>query len=850
MYFYYIHVTSSLYQIDIKNQDICKKNIKKFRDTTEGMKMKLKSIIISLNEDITKILYVFIFSVLGFYSIDIKTNVYLIVAITIWIILFVNYRKDGNMHFYIGAIIISLCNIMTFALMKYIDGYRFTRDLEDVFCTVYIGCLLVGMGFCYTVFLKEKKKQSDTEEKDRKIFLKRKDDLKRLIRYLEDANIVGIQGSWGSGKTFLVEELLKDENINKKYTFIKIDLLSCNLDSIETRLINELETVLSKNRIYSVNSTKLKKILGNDSILNNIGQVIGRECESYSEILDDFKRELNLVDETIVVIYEDIDRINNEEIIKKIFDISEKLSSKKIKIIYEYDEHNLKNVSQEFNRDYLEKYIPLIVQLTSLDFFDVLARCLEENKVQKNILEIKDFQYLNRRLHMNFIAKELLLEREFQLEITNISIRKVERFLEELVIALKEKEIYRSNKQDVITFFLIKHFFYSIYEQFYEEYSLIKNFRFKYEQKEYTIIELMDIVQAYKEEGAEEEAKKFIQKILDLENNKNMLCLFVLFGYECDVDRRVESVRDILNAPFENIKKKNRNEQKERLFCNLICSGKSEYTDQESVLELFKDIVMKKSKEKRIEAYQDFMNKIYHGEFGKRDNNTIFYLGVPSFLSLFQAYYVVGASESEWIDFIDFYLQYEKVDKIDLEYIENLNYCDLQYKKVYLYILENFCSLEIIGNMNEHISYRRFLRKYLGALSSLGVMDTHELQYLDNGECITSEYFINNVFKHMEEKLKKIKDEMCLEIIKDEINIIIKFIHKNLEIIKKTNRKPEKKIQVTFGEPRIVLSNQEEFDRLRKISEKDKEEYKRAVEESYKNGNITVYEIRKLPKIE
>lgn len=814
--------------------------------------MSLKSIIASLNENITKVLYVFLFSVLGFYSVDLKTNVYLIVAITIWGILFVNYRKNGNIDFYIGAIIIGLCNMMTFALMKYIAGYRFIGDLEDILCIIYIGFLVFAVIYLiyYRRILKKSNSQSITNEGDKTIFWKRQCDLYRLKQYLVDTNIIGIQGGWGSGKTFLVEMLVKDKDINKKYTFIKIDLLSCNLDSIETRLINELETVLSKNRIYSINSTKLKKILGGDSILNSIGQVIGREHESYSEILDDFKRELDFVDKTIVIIYEDIDRINDTETIKKIFDISEKLSSKKIKVIYEYDEWNLKNVNPEFDRNYLEKYIPLIVQLTSLDFFDELAKCLEENKIEKNILEIKDFDYLRRNLSMNFIEKELLLENKFQLELKNIPMRRVEQFLNEVVILLKEKEIYRNNKQDVITFFLIKHFFYSIYEQFYDGYSIVENFRVKYEEKEYTIIELINRIKYYKENGDEEDAKKFIQKILDLENNKIILCLFTLFGYECDVDRRVATVRDMLNELPENIEKKKRNEQKEKLFCNLICNGKSEYTDQENSLREFKNRVMKNAKEKRRDAYQEFLNKMGNGEIIKRDNRTIFYLGVPSFFSLFQAYYAIGASEEEWIDFIEFYLEYEKVEEINLDYITNMNYCDLNYKKVYLYLLEKFSSLQIIGNMNSQGNYRRFLRKYLGALCTLGFINTYELEFLDNEEEIKSEFLDNYVFKPMKKRLEETKEKIWIKNIKNEIDIIINFINKNLEIMEKSEEVFQKDFQVKFGETRSVFSNQEEFDRLKELSKKGKEEYQKAVEESYAKGDITAYEIMRLPKVE
>ena len=66
------------------------------------------------------------------------------------------------------------------------------------------------------------------------------------------------------------------------------------------------------------------------------------------------------------MIFEDIDRIENKDTIKKIFAISEKLATKELHIVYQFDAGELKN--KGFTYKYLEKYIPYTVNLTDIDY--------------------------------------------------------------------------------------------------------------------------------------------------------------------------------------------------------------------------------------------------------------------------------------------------------------------------------------------------------------------------------------------------------------------------------------------------------------------------------------------------
>ena len=65
--------------------------------------------------------------------------------------------------------------------------------------------------------------------------------------------------------------------------------------------------------------------------------------DSYSTIIDNLAKDINQLSRGIIVIYEDIDRINDIVLLKKIFYISEKLSdTQNTKIIYQYNSLELK----------------------------------------------------------------------------------------------------------------------------------------------------------------------------------------------------------------------------------------------------------------------------------------------------------------------------------------------------------------------------------------------------------------------------------------------------------------------------------------------------------------------------
>ena len=240
---------------------------------------------------------------------------------------------------------------------------------------------------------------------------------------------------------------------------------------------------------------------------------------------------------------------------------------------------------------------------------------------------------------------------------------------------------------------------------------------------------------------------------------------------------------------------------------------------------------------------------MFHEKHEKTDNTTIFMIGIPQFISLSQALRAINISDKGWKQFVNFYFDYTQKDIIDIELIQILNYCSLASKGVYLDILARFNGLKIIGNMNKEKSYRHFLKKYLGALSSLGYSNTSELWKLDMPEEIALEVsYIEDAMRHIREDISGMQDRIGLEEIQVELGTIIAFMDKNIVIAKSEHTlKPHEPGVNTQVTSRYI--HQEEFDRLAELQRTvGNENFMKELEKSYKNELISAYEVDKLLK--
>ena len=777
------------------------------------------------------VLWVFLLSLIFFYSFSISFEFYFLILLGIWFFSVLQYPLNKNRYWYIQFFLLSITNSISFYLVKYIQEESFSELTINILIVCY--CIL----YLFILSQKENDKSKINLKTHEELFTERKYDLKRLIDYLNNFSIVGINGEWGSGKSFLTDHL-------QDFTLIKIDLLSCNIDEIQSVIINEIDKLLKNEGIFSPFSPKLKKIIQQGKLFENISLFFIKNDISYSEAITGLRNNLRSITKPVVIVYEDLDRVENSTVIKQILGISEKISGDNIKILYQFSEINL--LEKGIDRAYLEKYIPFILNLTDIPFKSTLSYVLEEKSNKDFLLKEEDFTFLYSPIYLPHFKNFDTLNRpltSMRFELTNVTIRKTQLFLTELNQVITEKEIYKKNKRVVILFFLLKHFYYEAYKKIYPGESILDSFTFLYQDKKDTILNW--VIYCHNE-------KINILDLMTIENNKLSAFIISIFEYNCDIETINNDFEDFVNEARNNLKNKNLNEQKDRIIWSLIANGKSEYTDCEKFVNSFYDEVINTPKTEWIKNFENLWSNLFdrkYKDMEKRDNNTIFRMGIPSMISLFQANYVIGRTGSQWINLIDFYFLYNKnLDTITPELIECLCYCELSDRNSYLYIINKFNNLKITKNLNSHKSYKRFLLEYLSMFSTLGFCDTHDIWDLrdKSKEYIDTKTIEKFVFSPLKKKLKKLLSNVKLKIVQKDIEIIIKFLDKNIELIN-TNDNFEKP-DIHFESKVTVRSfNQEIVDKLNqsKLNEKD---FEKEVIEKYINQEITPSEVSNLER--
>ena len=306
------------------------------------------------------------------------------------------------------------------------------------------------------------------------LFQERLADLERLKDYIlqtNGANIVGIDGKWGDGKTFLTKGLIEEfDNDKNKYAYLIIDVLSVRLEQFPQYMVGQLDNLLYKNKIVSKNSKRLRDVF-NKPELNFLSELWSEKALSYTELFNSFRDELLDMNKDIFIIFEDIDRINNVEGIKNIFYLAEKLTEgnknrtgTSVRIIYQYNSSHMNEIG--VSSEYLEKYIPFQMPLTQIGFVE-MVNSFQQNTDSNSIEFITDNELY--RLPPNLILprSSIIEERDWvEYCFTNkFTIRRVEQFIKEFKIKINEysMNLNEDERSIVVAMCFIKCFMSDVY---------------------------------------------------------------------------------------------------------------------------------------------------------------------------------------------------------------------------------------------------------------------------------------------------------------------------------------------------------------------------------------------------
>lgn len=782
-----------------------------------------------------------------FYLFSIPTRVFEWFLLLFSLALILVYRLKKNMDFH--KVLLFWCSgtLLAFGMGKFIAIRRFPEVTTEKMVLGICIALILGADFVY-LMIYQRLETGQKENVQENLFRERTYDMERLRSFIQDVPIVGMDAPWGDGKSFLVNMIYQDEVMKKRFTFIQIDLLTCDLNEIESILLGEIERTLQNNGIYSFYGRKTGKLFKDFSLSNVFYNILQEEEEGVSSTFIGFEKDVKRLDKDILIVFEDIDRIKDQDIVRKIFAIAEKLAGDKIHILYQYEYINL-----PWNKEFLEKYIPYEVAVTELSFERIVGALWKKCGIQQAAeLKLEDMKYIPRMPVSNRVLTEICELKTYApvLRMRRVAIRNVELFLNEFVLICKMNERYRQkdNAKWLALILFIKRFLYEQMEQIKMGKSLSDALLLTYKDEKFDVETLIGRYHAhiYSE-------NECIQIVEDPVNNP-VIWIFAVLQYDFSIpEADGNDPRWFANESDGVMRRIQHNEQINRFFWNIKGNGNSEYTDMEWLAKEICEKVLNQEGSSREKAWDKIWEDAFHGE-NEKNNRTVQMFGESAMLSAFKALYVTGISTKNWVRMIEFYFSQEEAQSITVDMIENLNFVSLTNKDVLLAVARGFVQSSVVGNMNEQKAFARFLKKYLQAIWGLGYARRRAYRNLGglySEEMLQDKEFVLRVLEDYERALQNGEQSALLVQMREEFQLLGQFVEKLLEIIGHNNPLKARQVQWKSGGARTVYEHDDLLRKLKKevsnfdpANEAEREAFIKELGQLYREGKLNPEEER------
>lgn len=319
------------------------------------------------------------------------------------------------------------------------------------------------------------------------LFPTRKKEFIRIYDYLKNIDTVdpyamAISANWGEGKTSLInalQEKLKSDN--NEVIYLQPMILDTR-EKLLSYVFDQLETILTNNRIYTGKGSPYKKyfellmkfvnyktIISFSSFFDIFPENKKEDLRELKKNLEENIEKLSEKNEKIYIIVDDLDRVENETVYNTLTFIKEIVDLKRITVLFLVDYKNI--MSDKITIEYLEKFIHQKFDLAKIDtneLFDHYIKYLiplyKTNLINEevNILRESFEEYLNvfyDDIQDKIQNKEKINNKSEENEKYNIEIRNLNRQLNEfknklsnaryvkkIVISIKETFDYLEKK--------------------------------------------------------------------------------------------------------------------------------------------------------------------------------------------------------------------------------------------------------------------------------------------------------------------------------------------------------------------------------------------------------------------
>lgn len=686
------------------------------------------------------------------------------------------YGQAKNAAFLAKVLCIELGCLLAFLLHWQLLGRAYQLDNLDATEWVLATAAFVGAAVIAVLTVigtrAERKIRKDATNEAPQLFPERTHDLDRLKGFLEQgAPLIGVDSPWGDGKTFLLDHLCA--SLAADYEIVRIGVLAGHVNELETTLINEFDRILRRSRIFSRSSRQMLKLLESNSLLKQLRSLFVEDTDSVSETLDGILRDMAGLNKKVLIVVDDIERLGDERQIRKLFAMMERVSSPKLQVVYLY---NHRRLNDDFDRDYLEKYIPCYMELTPIGFRSAVRRFWAELGMDATGMKCEDIEKLADYPDRSFSVMRILAADEFSevrsFRLDRFQVRRVRSFLSEFRnLATQEngRTFARSEAERrlLLKCLFIKHFLPETFERFSIPEEVAEGFLFRLDTEKLPIltdygvtgcvdVPLPDLFELRRRAGSYAQMQTIMATVLSDGDNYNQLIAAAMLNFDyMDVQKQIEAKESgqekpaparnenafdahirILersgNTDISQVEREQNNEQINRVMWNLLANGASEWTNLYAYVSHFQELVLDAAPERREEAWNTFRADAFNSNIYK-DNTTCEKLAGDRFLPLFQGFRVTHANAARWLGLLDFYFSRPDQATVSVPMVQNLVYVDLTNHLVYLSVLRHFMQCEIKGNLNDDPCMSRFLKRILRMAASLGYVRGFSFERLYEG---------------------------------------------------------------------------------------------------------------------
>ena len=315
-------------------------------------------------------------------------------------------------------------------------------NIQDFMIILYC-CILITILFSdFILRCIEKYENNDNVNKiESDLINSRKQDLDNLKNILDSTlDSIIIDDKWGNGKTFFIKKFIEKYNTDYEFIYIKAPYFQTR-EEFRKVFLTELNKIFTKSGIFNTSISNLTKYFG----IEIQGITLNQIEKNYNETIEEIVKKMCKLDKRIVIVLDDLDRIEKGEDIQEILNFIGEINielGKKIGLITlsSYNKLNKKiqnHTEKKEGEDYLEKYFDKKFYLQKVNGEELIEYFCKDKNLQKIIKQCKQaienyYDLEVEKQNITYLSKQTFRNIERLIKNINISINEI----------IENKEIY------------------------------------------------------------------------------------------------------------------------------------------------------------------------------------------------------------------------------------------------------------------------------------------------------------------------------------------------------------------------------------------------------------------------